>query len=272
MERKPVSNAELAALGAFQGDIERSGNVRQQAVNHNLGRNVRVVKLLAYVGLLRRTGTKFPAAVECVAAVRQNFSSSQSMTLMGLPTGPMQAAHYLPGQVRIGGRPVWEFANNHATRGQIEFLFAEVEHLPLMFNQADSAAEAKGQTSGLCAALAKSCRSMLAPGAANLPAVQLPGLEAAYKEWHTGAIAALTSAIASKTEKTGIPPLAGNRFDGYTPESIEARSTASKSQWNRDGSLGVLELYLADQQQRGWSWVMSSCQQTLRDLQAAFRA
>jgi hypothetical protein len=271
MERKPVSNPELAALGTFQGDIERSGNVRQQAVNHNLGRNVRAVKLLAYVGLLRRGGTTFPPSVECVAAIRQNFSSSQSMTLMGLPTGPMQAAHFLPGQVRIGGRPVWEYAKDPATRGQIEFLFAEVEHLPLIFNQADSAAEAKGQNSGLCAALAKSCRIMLGPGPVNLPAVQFPNLEAAYKEWHTGALAALSGAIGAKNEKTGIPPLVGDRFEGYTAESITARSTASNSQWNRDGSMGVLELYLEDQQQRGWSWVASSCQPTLRDLQASFR-
>jgi hypothetical protein len=47
MARQTVSDAELARLGQFQGRIERNASIRQQAFNHNLGRNVRVVKLLA---------------------------------------------------------------------------------------------------------------------------------------------------------------------------------------------------------------------------------
>jgi hypothetical protein len=153
MARQTVSDAELARLGRFQGKIERNASTRQQAFDHNLGRNVRVIKLLAYLGLLRQTGTTVSGEIKCVAAIRQNFSSSQSGTHMGLPTGPIQAAHFLPGQVTIKGRPVWVYTKDPGTRGHIEFLFAEVEHLPAVFNQADTAAESNGRAEGLCAAV-----------------------------------------------------------------------------------------------------------------------
>src|SRR5689334_20543892 len=137
MDRKPVSNPELAELGKFQGSIDRNANFRQQASNHNLGRNIRVLKLFGYMGLMRQSGIPLAGAVDCLAATLQNFQSSQTMTHMGLPTGPMQAAHFMPGRVTVGGKSIWEWAGP-ITRGHIEFLFSDVEHLPLPFNQADS--------------------------------------------------------------------------------------------------------------------------------------
>lgn len=277
MPRKPVSDAELRRLGKFQGAIERNSNFRQQASNHNLGRNVRVVRLLAYLGLLRQAGTSLAGPIKCVAAVRQNFSSSQSGTHMGLPTGPMQAAHFLPGQVIINGRPVWDYANDPGTRGRIEFLFAEVEHLPAVFNQADSAAENKGQPGGLCSALTVACHTIVHnPGTATAnPAATLPLapalLKKAYEEWHRNAIAGLQNALASKQRGESLPPLVGNRFAGYTPESIEARSTATASVWNREFSADVLAYYLEDQQQRHWPWVISRCRSALREVESDFR-
>jgi hypothetical protein len=275
--RKPVSDAELAALGEFQGSIERNANFRQQVANHNLGRNLRVIKLLSYLGLLRRSGKSLTGTVECVAALLQNFSSSKSMTHLGLPAGTMQAAHFLPGQVRIAGHPAWEYASDPGTRGQMEFLFAEVEHLPLVFNQADTAAEAKGRVGGLCAALAKACQSMIAkPDAAGSGTskgrIPMGLLEAAYKDWHNEAIAALRNAIASKGSKEVVPPLVGDAFSGYTMESISARSTAGATVWNRDISIRVLEAYLADQQQqRSWTWAAGSCQSALREIEYKFK-
>src|SRR5579864_4444591 len=191
MARKPVSDADLASLGAFQGTIDRNSNFRQQAFDHNLGRNTRVAKLLGYMALLRQAGVALAGNVECVAAVRQNFSSSQTMTHLDLPTGPMQAAHFLPGQLRIGGREIWQFAGNLATRGHIEFLFAEVEHLPLAFNQADTAAEAKGQAGGLCAALAHACTTLILRQPAGKTAagkIPLDLLQAAYDTWQRDAL------------------------------------------------------------------------------------
>ena len=354
MERKPVSNPDLAALGEFQGTIDRNSNFRQQAFEHNLARNVRVVKLLAYLARMRQDGAPMTGAVDCVAAVTQNFSSSQSMTHMGMPVGPTQAAHFLPGQIRISGRPIWEFAPNRATRDQIEFLFAEVEHLPVTFNQADTAAEAKGEGRGLCSALANACTALIRLSSAILPpagdrvahrphlahvphpgspegstfdwsSVGLPhpdspvgrdfvwssiglphpdspvgrtfefntGLrraaaersfgigsvsssvqkiprelvQAGYQLWYREAMAAFANAISRKRAKPGIPPLVGDRFEGYTEESITARSTAPSKLWNRDDSLRILEYYREDQEDRNWNWVMVSCQEALREVE-----
>jgi hypothetical protein len=277
MPRQPVSDADLARLGRFQGTIERNANFRQQASNHNLGRNVRVVKLLAYVGLLRQAGKPLAGPIKCVAAVRQNFSSSQSGTHMGLPTGPMQAAHFLPGQVTINGRPVWDYSNDPGTRGRIEFLFAEVEHLPAVFNQADTAAENKGQQGGLCSALTVACHTMVnATGIATANPiatlrVPLGILEKAYEEWHKNAIAGLQNALTSKQSSESLPPLVGNPYEGYTAESIEARSTATPSVWNREFSADVLAYYLEDQRQRNWPWVMSGCQSAVREVESGFK-
>lgn len=266
MDRKPVSSAALAALGAFQGTIDRSSNFRRQALEHNLGRNVRVVKLLRYIDLMRRQGITLAGPIGCVAAIRQNFSSSQTMTHLGMPAGPHQAAHFLPGQLRIGGRNIWQFAANPATRGQIEFLFADVEHLPVVFNQADTAAEAKGRSGGLCGALAEACTALLRGNSQPRNALQ-----AGYDEWQRRALTALQSAASNKKNKPGIPALDGNPFEGYSPESITARSQASESQWNRDESLRILGYYLEDQAHRTWQWVMGSCQGALREVESNFR-
>jgi hypothetical protein len=274
MNRKPVSDPDLAAQGKFQGDIDRNSNFHQQALNHNLGRNVRVAQVLGCLALLRQGGTSLTGTVECSAAMLQNFSSSSSMTHMGQPAGQNQAAHFLPGRIRIGGQEIWEFARNPATRGPIEFLFAAVEHLPLAFNQADSVAEAKGKPDGLCASFANACATLIRRQVwAKMSAggLNMELLQAGYDEWHRGAVAALRTAIANKGAKPGIPPLVGDRFQGYTAESISLRSTAPASQWNRDESLRVLQYYAEDQQQRTWQWVVGRCQWALRDVESGFK-
>jgi hypothetical protein len=275
MNRSPVSDPALAALGKFQGAIERNSNFRQQAFDHNLGRNVRVAKVLANLTWLRQSGVALAGTVECAGDPPQNFSSSQSMTRMGQPVGPHQAAHFLPGRIRIGGRDLWQFASRPAARNAIEFLFAEVEHLPLPFNHADSAAEAKSQPGGLCAAFVRACIAVITrPISGNNPfgSLNLGLLQAGYEAWQRNAISALDSAIARKGARTGIPSLVGNPYDGYTMGSIAARSTAPASQWNRDDALRVLQYYKDDQQQRGWSWVISRCHYALDEVQTNFRA
>jgi hypothetical protein len=274
MDRKPVSDPALAAQGTFQGTIDRNANFRQQALDHNLGRNILVTKLLGYLALLRQSGASLPGVIACVAAVRQNFSSSQSMTQMGLPTGPTQAAHFLPGQILCGGQELWRFATNLTTRNHIEFLFAAVEHLPVPFNQADTAAEAKGQSGGLCSALVHACTTLIRrQGMFRVPPGKLPLdlVQAAYVDWHQDAMTALRNAVANKGAKPRLPPLVGDRFEGYTPASISARATASTTLWNRDDALRILQYYLEDQQQRTWQWVMGSCQGALREVEWNFK-
>lgn len=161
MERKQVSSPELAALGKFQGTIERISNFRDQALNHNLGRNARVVKVLTYLAKIIEDGCRLGGEVDCVAAERQNFSSPKTLTNMGFQAAPSQAAHFLPGQIQIFGQNVWELASDYSTRTGLEFLFAEVEHLPVAFNQADSAAERKGEKCGLAAAFAAACAVLI---------------------------------------------------------------------------------------------------------------
>jgi hypothetical protein len=195
------------------------------------------------------------------------------MTHFGLPAGPMQAAHFLPGQLRIGGKEVWLFAKNRGTAAQVEFLFAEVEHLPTPFNQADTAAEAKGRSGGLCAALVHACTSLIQHKTTKRPAagkVSLELLQTGWIAWQRDALVALRNASASKELRPGIPPLVGDPFEGYTLESISARSTAAKSQWNRDDVLRILEYYFEDQRERTWDWVTAGGQTALREVESKF--
>lgn len=255
MDRHGVSNKDLAALGTFQGRIERNANFLAQAQNHNLGRNVRVVKLLAFLDSLRSGGARMDGAIVCQAAIVQNFSSSN----------PMEAAHFLPGQLRIGGRPVWEFAVQPRVRAQMEFLFAEVEHLPAPFNHADSEAESKASSRGLCGALSAAASIVIR---APLPGVD--PLKAAYEEWHRLALEALRLAQENKGSKPGVPKLSGSAIDGYTLESIETRSQVRATEWNREEATRILGYYLDDQRTRNWGWVVGSCQQALRDVAQCF--
>jgi hypothetical protein len=197
------------------------------------------------------------------------------MEHMGLPTVPNQAAHFLPGQILVGGKDLWLSATSPMTRGRMEFLFAEVEHLPVAFNQADSAAEAKGEANGLCAALAGACSSLLRHPTSR-PAIagkiSLDLMQFAYDQWHRGSLSSLRQAIARKGDKPGIPPLVGNRFEGYTPDSIAARSTSNAALWNRDDALRILGYYLEDQQRQSWNMISASCKWAIQEVESNFKA
>lgn len=275
MARPTVSNPIAAAEGKSLGDIERNANFTQQAANHNLGRNVRVLKVLTYLAVLRQKGVQLAGAVECTGNPPQHFSSSKDMTIMGVPAQNFQAAHFLPGVIRIGGKPLWQLVTERSAREQLEDLFAQVEHLPLAFNQADSAAEASKRTDGLRAAFGEACAKLIGwTGAAKLPPGQLniDLVQAGYEHWQSMAIAAIDLAVTRKSARPGVPPLTGNRFEGFDPALIAARSAPANSEWNRDESLRVLQLYAKDQPLRNWRWVISDCQPRLIEVLASFRA
>jgi hypothetical protein len=263
MKRTPSSDAEQRQLGEFQGRIERNSNPRAQAFNHNLGRNVRVARVLTLIRLLRDSGKRLSGTVTCTRGQKQNFSSDQTMTILGINWEGMQAAHFLPGTVAIGGQPIWTFITDAGFRGQIEFLFGEVEHLPAVFNQADTAAEASRTGGGLCAALAGACAKVLQGGAKDI--------QAAWNYWNENAMVALRTAIAAKAEKGGLPSLQKDADGNILPESIDARSNAGQAAWNLEDSKWILGYYIEDQEQRGWDWVQIGCCSAITDFQSAFR-
>jgi hypothetical protein len=233
MLRKPVSDRELAALGSFQGKIERFSNFRDQASGHNLGRNLRILKVLAGLQWIRGQDPSLSSAM-VVAAIRQNFSSVENN----------QAAHFLPGQLIIGHKPVWHWAKHQELRRQLEFLFAEVDDLPAPFNQADTQAEAFGKPWGLCTAFALAASNIL----------NGTTLGVAYGVWHQTCQQAFAEAKRSKMSKPLLPPLVEASWHEYTGESIEARSNPKKSIWNREQAVSILDYYAADQKLRSWSW------------------
>lgn len=241
-------------LGEFQRLIERNSNPRAQAFNHNLSRNVRAAKVLTLVRLLRDSGKSLSGTVTCIKAQKQNFSSSQGM----------QAAHFLPGTVAIGGQPIWTFISDARFRGHIEFIFGEVEHLPAVFNQADTAAEASRTGVGLCAALAGACAQVLRSGAKDI--------KLAWDYWNENAMVGLRTAIAAKVKKGGLPPLQTDADGNILPESISARSNASQAVWNLEDAQWILGYYIEDQEQRGWDWAQTGCRSAIIDIQSAFRS
>lgn len=273
MNRTKASDPDFRSQGDFQALIDRNANFRQQAYNHNLGRNVRVAQVLTFIVLLRQSGAPVSGTVQCTGAVRQNFSSPADLEHMGLAAPWSQAAHFLPGQVCIGGHHLWQLFSRH-TCPAVEFLFAEVEHLPVAFNQADSAAENKGRNDGLCDALARACTAIIQARIQTKPqptVVDMTLLQTAFGEWQHRAVAAFDRALSAKHEKSGLPELMGNRFDGYTIESIEARSTASAAQFNRDEAISILNYYAQDQARYNQSWLAGDCLPRIREAEARFR-
>jgi hypothetical protein len=273
MNRARNSYPELREHGTFLGKIERNGGPRDRAFNHNLGRNVRVVKLLTFVGLMRQAGKPLTGTVTCIKAKKQNFSSKSGMTMLGITMGSMQSAHFLPGTICVGGIPIWRFATDPETIGYIEALFADVEHLPSVFNQADSEAEAKYEFGGLCAALAAACQSLLTGPAAISRHGGLPGLmgplKTAYQFWQEGALIGIRNALADKTARGLMPGLVK---DAEGNIDLSARENAGNATHNRDDAVRILGYYLEDQNERDWTWVQTKCQTAMGEAVTEFRA
>jgi hypothetical protein len=178
----------------------------------------------------------------------------------------MQAAHFLPGQLRIGGKPIWRFASKPAILSQIEFLFGEVEHLPAPFNHADTEAEASGHPGGLCAAFSAAATQLL-----RKPLPERDWLRPAFEEWHRLALVALRNAQQSKASKPGLPPLEMTGYNEFTAESLQAVGNAGDTAWNRDEAARVLGYYLAHQQGCGWNQMASICAVSLADIERTFK-
>lgn len=134
---RTVPDRQAAKAARFnQLVVQRFVNPVAQAVGHSHSRNSRVVQTLCYFSLMRNTGQHsfLHYAIAIEKAARQLFHSH----------GGNEAAHFLPGQIRIKDEFAWRFISDPATSRRLECLFGDVENLPADFNKADSAAEEKG--------------------------------------------------------------------------------------------------------------------------------
>jgi hypothetical protein len=117
--------------------------------------------MAAIRSLQRRPDLGASALVECVGALVQDRTAAEGH----------QAAHLLPGQIRVGTMPVWALAAAGADCGipavEIERLeartqssFASTRVLPAVFNRADSQAEKLAGFAGLKPLFAATVRQL----------------------------------------------------------------------------------------------------------------
>lgn len=217
--------------------VERFVSDHAAALNHSRSRNGHVVKVLCHIALLRdparlvRPLSPRPS-ITCAAAERQFFRASDGQ----------QAAHLLPGQIKVDGANPWTYLRSAQEARAFENLFAYVEPLDANVNKADSAAEANGLT----AAFADACRFVLA--GAGAPERDI---ETAYiRVWQPGARAAFAAAAAQKRNKPVPPPIVYGApgtpdFGNIINIDELGEAYADETLWNVYEQLSVLDYYRA---------------------------
>jgi len=200
MDRKQVSS-ELTMHAKVGKMTERFQSYLAVARSHSLGRDRRVGQVMCYLSLMQSAGLIVKiATVTCTGAARQHFSSSRAEG--------KQAAHYLPGQLRINGQYPWYFIGDWHTARELESLFGDVEDLPADFNKADSAAEAYRSVEGLKQSFAQSCKIVvqdLQPAEGNR--INRVLVRRAYNNWVVRSRAAYRKTLTQKETKVNVPLL-----------------------------------------------------------------
>ncbi len=227
---RTVPDREAAKAARFnQITVERFVNPMVQALGHSQSRNSRVVQTLCYFSLMRNSGTHtfLNSLVEIEKAARQLFKSP----------GGNQAAHFLPGQIRIETQFPWHFISDRNTGTRLECLFADVENLPADFNKADSAAEDKG----LREAFRTASEVILRDAGPKKPSqVNRNLLMRVYDEiWVPRATSSFFAASTQKEERAAIPQLEYDEQGNIT--NLEERGEAD---WSFDTQRGILQHYL----------------------------
>ena len=194
---RTVPSADAARDARFnQLIVQRTISNVNHALGHSTSRNNRVVDALCYFSLMsssRRDLVRLQVCVE--AAARQLFRSTQGN----------QAAHYLPGQIRITTKFPWQYISDKPTSTRLECLFGEVENLPANFNKADSAAEQKGLLETF-RVVSEAVLHDPAPKGAMRINRQL--VRNAYNDtWVKGASKAFLTALMQKGAMPGVPKL-----------------------------------------------------------------
>lgn len=177
------------------------------------------------------------STASCTAALLQRYSYP----------APDQAAHFMPGQLRLNSLPIWEYQTNAVGRIYLMDMFADVERLPSNFNRADSEAE-RGPT-GLKALSAK-CSGLIVRHASG------PGGRAdrqfvwnVYERlWLPGVESAVNSARGNKQSRpqpasvSYLPQTASLDPRLIDPSSIRS---ATNREWNAAECVAILGAYAA---------------------------
>jgi hypothetical protein len=149
-----------------------------------------------------------------------------------------QAAHYLPGQIKLSNRLPWMFLNDRGTRERLECLFADVEHLPSSYNKADSAAEEKGLREAFRTMTEEIMRHGLLSRKSGL---QRDLVRRLYAEvWVPRAITAFSDAISQKILVNPVPKLEIDEYGNIDPKNLQERGEAD---WSRDDEIAILTRY-----------------------------
>ena len=110
---------------------------RAMAHQHMVGRTERVVKLLVATASMAAAARR-PGASERLRSFNVGHVDCSKGELQAVSyPDPDAAAHYLPGQIKIGGLPPWEFLTNLRQREFLMLLFQDTDRLRVAFNQTD---------------------------------------------------------------------------------------------------------------------------------------
>jgi hypothetical protein len=238
MRRSRVSldHTQHAAIGKV---IERLQSDLAAARSHSLGRDRRVGQVMCYLSLMRSAGLiAKTAAVTCTKAIRQHYTSSRAEG--------KQAAHYLPGQLRINGQCPWEFIPDWRSAQALEGLFGDVEDLPADFNKADSAAEAYQSVEGLAQSFARSCELVVRdPQPLEGNRINRVLVRRAYNDWIMHSRHAYREAVARQETRVNVPPLEVGANRELDPSNIQARGEAMHRDRHYIDRTEFLKQYLA---------------------------
>jgi hypothetical protein len=218
-------------------EVERFASYSMQALSHSMGRDDRVAQLLCYLSLLRGSGrVDANPAVDVVAAKWQNYSSQAGN----------QAAHFMPGQLLVDNEKASLLTQDPQTRTRISCLFADVEDLPADFNKADTQAEAKGRSGGLCAALIETARVVIRDTSPGVNIDRTTVRDTYHMVWVKMARTAFENAMKSKVDKYKQPDLVFGQAGGVeygTILNLPDRENASQYQHSIDHQQDILRHY-----------------------------
>lgn len=228
--QRTVPQSEQVGLERFnQLTVERFQNDIAKAIHHSHSRNSHIVQTACYFSLMRSYRSDLAnATVSIEAAERQMFKSSNGY----------QAAHYLPGQIKLNHKLPWMFLNDRGTRVRLECLFADVEHLPSCYNKADSAAEEKGLREAFRTLTEQIMRHGNPPKKTTL---QRELIRRLYMEvWVPQAEKAFSDAISQKILVNPVSELLIDEFGNIDPKNLQERGEAD---WSREDEIAILSRY-----------------------------